>query len=754
MSRKNARIAAAIRAAIAATPGLATPAFAQEAPPASELQEVTVTGQRFRDQDQTTATGLALQLIDTPQSLSVISQDMLKATESRNAYDAFDFIPGVSQTGQGYGGERVAIRGQALSQPRINGINFETPELVDGYALERIEVVRGPATVLYGVTAGFGGELNQFLKRPQAEFHLDFGAEFGDFARHRYQADITGPIPGTDDHLKARFVTAYTTEGMAQDLVVPPRNLDRLITGAVSWEFAHESNLSLYYYQQNRNFDPYDGCTMGLDASSNTLYVPLQVPVEHWYCNDPRHSAGTGDDEFAMATIDHTFENSWTVTANVARGRSNRTLDYAYAFGPAGAYGLAPTDVYLYAYRNQTASNVVTANGSLGGKFDLWERTQQFFAALQYQTYERHQYHWASEGLGTLNMFQDGGKGILSDGTPIPPWSLNDYVSDRNAYYRNLLGSFQLLLSLPARFDLLGGLLVQHSTLESQNYQVGKVSPVSSATETDTLGRFAVTYGLTANEGNLLKEAKAYATWSEGIEPNVGLFDSNGIALTAPQKMQSYEVGLKSAWLERHALDADIALFHSYVTNVPSSVFGKTGTSAGSGFSSVLSGKNTYDGAEVEVLGEVAPGWNVSLAYTYFKTKIEQPLFSYDLRVANVPKQQASFVTSYEFRQGPLRGLSGGFSVVGKYDSPLVDSASTIFAGNYDPHNQLFVSQTRWDFRLAYKRYEGALKGLELYGNIYNAFGSRFFYSINGTPAFTDTVARPRTITFGINYRY
>jgi outer membrane receptor for monomeric catechols len=168
----------------------------------------------------------------------------------------------------------------------------------------------------------------------------------------------------------------------------------------------------------------------------------------------------------------------------------------------------------------------------------------------------------------------------------------------------------------------------------------------------------------------------------------------------------------------------------------------------------VLSGKNTYDGVEVEVLGEVAPGWNVSLAYTYFKTQIEQPLFSYNLRVANVPKQQASFVTSYEFRQGLLRGLSAGFSVVGKYDSPLVDSASTIFAGNYDPHNQLFVSQTRWDFRLSYKRYEGALKGLELYGNLYNAFDSRFFYSINGTPAFTDTVARPRSINFGISYRY
>ena len=293
---------------------------------------------------------------------------------------------------------------------------------------------------------------------------------------------------------------------------------------------------------------------------------------------------------------------------------------------------------------------------------------------------------------------------------------------------------------------------MQRSDLDSQNDRVGFPSPVSNAKETDTLGRFALTWRITSAPGEWLKDAKSYFNYSEGIQPNVGIFDAAGNALTDPQRMESFEVGVKSAWLKSGRLGADVALFHSYVTNVPRQIFGRTVNSASSGFSSILGGKNSYDGLEVEVLGELLPGWNVSLAYTYLKTKIDQPLFSYDIAVANVPKQQVALVTSYEFLQGPVRGLSAGFSVVGKYDSPLIDNPSTIFAGNYDPTNQLLTSQTRVDFRLSYKRYEGALKGLEVYGNIYNAFDSRYFYSINGTPAFTDTVARPRTITFGINY--
>jgi outer membrane receptor protein involved in Fe transport len=94
--------------------------------------------------------------------------------------------------------EHVLIRGQPLTEPRVNGMNALTFQYLDSYALERIEVVRGPATVLYGITGGFGGELNQILKKPTDSFHANFGYNNGSFSHRRYEGDVSGPIPGTD----------------------------------------------------------------------------------------------------------------------------------------------------------------------------------------------------------------------------------------------------------------------------------------------------------------------------------------------------------------------------------------------------------------------------------------------------------------------------------------------------------------------------------------------------------------------------
>src|SRR5262249_23256857 len=147
----------------------------------SSLQEVTVYGKAelYRPQDQTTATGLEMQLIDTPQSISVISSEMMKLFNAQSAYQAVDMVPGATQSGSGFGVQRIRLRGQLLTEPRINNINLERSQFIDSYALERVEVVKGPATVIYGITGGFGGELNQILKAPTAKSHASFGFEGG-----------------------------------------------------------------------------------------------------------------------------------------------------------------------------------------------------------------------------------------------------------------------------------------------------------------------------------------------------------------------------------------------------------------------------------------------------------------------------------------------------------------------------------------------------------------------------------------------
>jgi len=69
---------------------------------------------------------------------------MLDVAGGRSAYDAIDMVPGVVKAGEGFASEAIQIRGQDSGAPRINGIDVYSSSYLDGYALERLEVVRGP----------------------------------------------------------------------------------------------------------------------------------------------------------------------------------------------------------------------------------------------------------------------------------------------------------------------------------------------------------------------------------------------------------------------------------------------------------------------------------------------------------------------------------------------------------------------------------------------------------------------------------
>jgi iron complex outermembrane receptor protein len=746
-------LASAVRAILLAASGFApvTAVDAQQSPSdASNIEEVIVYGKAelYRPTDQTTATGLQMALIDTPQSISVISSEMMKLFNKQSAYNAVDMVPGAAQAGSGFGVQRISLRGQLLTEPRINNINLASSQFVDSFALERLEVVKGPATVIYGITGGFGGELNQILKAPTSQVHASLGYQGGDFSLHRFEADVGGPIPGTDDKLKVRLVGAYTNYGIPQDLVVPARNTAKFGTASIAYDFSQATTLSVYLYKEVKSFDPTDGCPLAQNADGQ-IYIPTQIPVNRWYCNDPYYGNTYTSTSFEIADLRHTFSNDWTVDAKVANSHSHHTLDYVYGVGPAGAYSLAPTDVYLYSYQSDSADNVVTSALSLGGNFSAFERTQQFLVALQYQREERNGYNAPSLGLGVMNMFRDGGLGILNDGSRIPGVPPPVFNTNHYALYRPLIGSFQLLLNPINRVDVLAGVLVQRISLESDTLRLTDPSKSKYAqmNETDTIPRVAVTYGLLPSKGDRLTDAKAYFNYSEGYEPNVAIYGLNGDPLTAPQRMKSFEVGLKTSWL-KGSLDATVDVFDSSVTNVPSQYYAP---GVGSERYYTLNGENKYRGVEFSLLGEALPGWNVDLNYSYINTEVQSGLVPVALRVANVPKQQAAFYTSYEFLAGPLKGLIVGGAVVVKDDVPLFDNAAAFGLGHWSFNNQVPWSATRVDFRASYK-FHGALKGLELWADVFNAFDSRSYFSMQGTPGFSNTVGPPRTITAGLRY--
>ncbi len=753
-------ITRAIRIALC---GLAGPALAvaQEQPapatsgPAVLDEEIVVQAKRYRPKDQTSATGLRLDLIDTPQSISVISQEMMDLAGVRSAYEAAEMVPGVARQGTGFGTENLIIRGQDAGNPRINGIAAYSSSYLDAYATERLEIVRGPATVLYGVTASFGGEVNQVLKSPSANFSGDIGFEAGDFDRQRIEADVTGAIPGTDGRLKVRALGAYSDAGMFQDLVQPTNNIDKLGLLAATYDFTDSTSFTVQAYRQERDLDPFDGCTL-VEDENNDLSIPRSIPFHRFYCNDPRQSHARLENNFAIASLSHKFANDWRIEAKVARSSTDRDLNYVYGFGPAGAdiegsLYLSEGEIYFLSYAELTEDETLTSNISLGGEFELAGRTHEFLAALEYQSGDLKTTNYLSTSLGYLDMFEDGGKGILTDGTRIPMLPPPELAGIQNSDVKQLRGSVQLLLNPTDRLQVLAGALVQRSEQVDRNELVNDDDTRASLTQTDVVGRLGLTYKLLQQGEGSLSAANAYYSYSEGIEPNVGIFDKDGRALTDPQDMTSQEIGLKTEWLGG-AVGSALALYDAELTNVPSTTFGQIGESGT--FSNVLDGKREYRGVEFEVVGEIVTGWNVALAYAHTETKIFSPLIPQRLAIANVPKDQVSLFTSYEFVAGPLYGLLFGVGIVHRIDAPLVDNANAIFEGDYDPKDQVLDTTTRVDFNASYSISRGPLAGLEVFARVRNAFDEKEYFSLSGHPGFTNTLEAPRQFTFGLRHSF
>ncbi len=300
---------------------------------------------------------------------------------------------------------------------------------------------------------------------------------------------------------------------------------------------------------------------------------------------------------------------------------------------------LPPEETDLYSYNRRVDHRTLTANVSLGGKFDILERTQEFFAAIEYQKEDDLISNYVSSGLGLMNVFRDGGKGVLADGSPIPLIPDTPISNVRPAETKELRGSFQLLLHPLDRWDLLLGLLVQNTKQSQQTiwYTPANPNTDSRISETDVVKRFGVTYDLLGQKGEYLTAAKTYFSYAEGFQPNVGVFNAEGVSLVEPQRMKSYELGLKSQWFDAR-IDADLAIYHATRTSVP--VTNPVVNGSGTFSTTVLSGKNTYDGVEFQLVGEILPGWNESLNYTYTRNRQHTLVIPEELAVADVRNMQ------------------------------------------------------------------------------------------------------------------
>lgn len=221
-------------------------ASAQEA-----LEEIIVSAPHYVPSSNTAATKMDAPLIETPQSISVVTRDQVDLLNMQNLSQAVRYSSGV--IGENYGADErydwLTLRGFNPVQ-YVDGLQAPVGSVpnvgLDLYGFESVEVLKGPASVLYGL-APPGGIVNLTSRRPRDEFGGELQAQYGQYNAKQVAADITGPA---GSQLSYRLTALYRDRETQMDYVDSERTY---VAPALTWAIAESTKLTLLgYYQKDR----------------------------------------------------------------------------------------------------------------------------------------------------------------------------------------------------------------------------------------------------------------------------------------------------------------------------------------------------------------------------------------------------------------------------------------------------------------------------------------------------------------------
>ncbi|SEM27131.1 iron complex outermembrane recepter protein [Bradyrhizobium sp. OK095] len=247
-------------------------------------------------------------LIETPQSISVVTKKELEDRNVQTLKDAVNYTPGVTTTAFGYDPrfDAFSIRGFDVTYTGIyrdglrqGGGNFVIPK-IEPYGLDSVSILRGPASGLYGLGSP-GGIVDVTTKRPTQTPFGEAQLQAGNYDRYQGSFDVGGPVPGSDQ-------LYYRLTGLLRDAKTwfPGNDDDRAyIAPALTWKPNLDTTFTILSEYQTSRTAASIGNTRTADGKLTNIYS-----------NDPAFSA-MDQKQFRIGyAFEHSFNDTWTVRQN------------------------------------------------------------------------------------------------------------------------------------------------------------------------------------------------------------------------------------------------------------------------------------------------------------------------------------------------------------------------------------------------------------------------------------------------------
>lgn len=600
-----------------------------------EQETMVVTGRYTATEQVSSATGLDLSDLETPQSVSVITEQRIKDQNLNNVKEVVDATVGLSVNPADTERNTFVSRGFTVGSYQIDSVPQSLGDLggalgetlIDLATYERVEIVRGATGLMTG--SGSPAAAINFVRKKadSADFTGYVEAKTGSWDKREVSTDLGGAVNDSGT-VRARIVAKYNKNNSYMDRYSKESTV---LYGVIDSDISDDTLLRIGAGMQNNNAP---GATWG----SLTSYYSDGTKID-WSRSSSTAadwSYYNTDAKYYFANLEHYFANNWQWKLNYNHNEYEQNSKLLYLYGTVDKSDEGAS-LLVYDLASRSQATVDSVDTQLNGDFDWLGQHHEFVTGAIYSQQNRKSYYgYGSKTGGTFDQSLLDYDGGFAEST----WNAKTLNAD---YDTKELG-----LYAAARFGITDDLKWIVGSRISNWQREGLYDTAGSNVDYSEHGVLTPYTGLLYD---LTEQHRVYASYAEIFQPQY-YRKANG-EFFEPLTGRNYEIGLKSALLN-DTVHTSVAVYRIEQDNQAEAT------------SEVLSNGDTIykevdgvvsKGFELEANGQVTEGLKISAGYSQYDAKDKN---GDDVNTV-YPKKQLKVFTTYNFFSAlPKLTIGGG----------------------------------------------------------------------------------------------
>ncbi|HGG9108812.1 TonB-dependent siderophore receptor [Enterobacter cloacae] len=658
----------------------------------------------YQPLNTSTATLTNMPMLDIPQVVNTVSDKVLEDQHATSLDEALYNVSNMVQTNT-LGGTQDAFVRRGFGANRdgsimTNGLRTVLPRSFNA-ATERVEVLKGPASTLYGILDP-GGLINVVTTRPETRFGGSISATSSSFGGGTGQIDVTGPIDGT--RLAYRLTGEYQDEDYWRNF---GNERSTFIAPSLTW-FGDDATVTVLYSHRDYK-TPFDRGTI-FDLSTKQ---PVNVDRKTRF--DEPFNVTDGQSDLAQLNAEYRLNSQWTAKFDYSFSQDKYSDNQARVM----AYDAKTGNLTRRVDATQgSTQRMHSTRADLQGNVNIAGFYNEILTGVSYENYDLLRTDMMRcKNVKDFNIYHPT-YGNLSKCTTV---SAAD--SDQTLKQESYSAYAQDALYLTDKWIAVAGLRYQYYT-----QYAGKGRPFNVNTDSrdeQWTPKLGLVYKLTPS-------VSLFANYSQTFMPQSSI--ASYIGDLPPETSNAYEVGAKFDLFD--GITANIALFDIHKRNVlyNESVGGET--------IAKTAGRVRSQGVEVDLAGSLTENTNIIASYGYTDAKVlEDPDYA-GKPLPNVPRHTGSLFLTYDIHNA----IGGNTLTLGGGGHGVSRRSATNGADYYLPGYFVADAFVAYKMKLQYP--------VTLQVNVKNLFDKTYYTSSIATNNLGNQIGDPREVQFTVKMAF